>query len=150
MSSPYSEHHKHRIHSPNQRQSPSGTMNVAEKTYWRNKLPLGFQYYLERMARSIIRGMPENVYEFAAVYLEEKLVERNAEIQRLPDVTYFDRLKKKHAPPPSEEDDISEREGSLQQTDYNIIDVDESIFYVDVSSIIYADDSIIASIQISR
>ncbi|XP_067656243.1 uncharacterized protein [Haliotis asinina] len=118
MSSPYSEHHKHRIHSPNQRRPPPGTMNVAEKMYWRQKLPLGFQYYLERMSRSIIRGLPDNVYEFAAVYLEEKLVERNAEIQRLPDVTYFDKLKKKHSLAPSEQGDVTQRERTLQQRDW--------------------------------
>ena len=56
----------------------SDTLSVSkERAYWRRKLPHGFQYYLQRLARRVIRGQPGNVYQFAAEYLEQQLRERS-------------------------------------------------------------------------
>ena len=52
-------------------------MSTAEQFYWKRKLPAGFQQHLESIGRVIIRGQPENLYEFVAAYLEGKLVARN-------------------------------------------------------------------------
>ena len=50
---------------------------TVERVYWKRKLPEGFQHCLEYLSRSIMRNKPENVYEYAAVYLEGKMVERH-------------------------------------------------------------------------
>lgn len=52
-------------------------MSSAEQFYWKRKLPRGFQTQLESIGRAIIRGQPDDVYEFIAAYLEGKLVARN-------------------------------------------------------------------------
>ncbi|XP_062612714.1 thioredoxin domain-containing protein 3 homolog [Saccostrea cucullata] len=64
----------------------------AEKVYWRRKLPQGFQLFMENLARSVIRQQPEDVLEYAAMYFERKLIERNAALRRLPDVSYLQKL----------------------------------------------------------
>lgn len=50
------------------------TLNHA---YWRRKLPRGFTFYIERLTRGIIRVQPSNIPQFAAVFMEEILVQRN-------------------------------------------------------------------------
>ena len=60
--------------------SPPRAMKIltsAERDYWQRRMPPGFQFYLERMARAVIRNQPPNIADFAAVYLEELLVGRN-------------------------------------------------------------------------
>ncbi|XP_025100173.1 uncharacterized protein LOC112567668 isoform X6 [Pomacea canaliculata] len=60
--------------------------------YWRKKLPRGFQYYMERLMRGIVRVQPSNIPAFAAVYLEELLAQRNKELENLPQITYLQRI----------------------------------------------------------
>ena len=50
-------------------------MTSVERQYWRRRLPAKFQLLLERLGRVIVRENPSNLLEFAAKYLEEKLLE---------------------------------------------------------------------------
>ncbi|CAL1529322.1 unnamed protein product [Lymnaea stagnalis] len=74
---------------------PIKQLTQEERDYWQQRLPRGFQFYLERLARGVIRNQPENIKEFAAGYLEELLVSRNAELWKLPIESYFTKLYKK-------------------------------------------------------
>jgi len=69
-------------------------MASAERVYWRRKLPHGFQFYLEALSRSLIRAHPVDMYEYAAVYLEGKMVERKgkAHIHKASNFKYFPSL----------------------------------------------------------
>ncbi|XP_059154268.1 uncharacterized protein LOC131939788 [Physella acuta] len=74
---------------------PPKQFTPSEREYWQQKLPSGFQFYLERQARSIIRNQPQNILTFSASYFEELLVSRNAELWKLPTESYFMKLYKK-------------------------------------------------------
>lgn len=60
-----------------------------ERAYWRRKLPLGFRFYLERLVRALLQEEPPNGKEFAAAFFEELLVQRNSELNLLPESPYF-------------------------------------------------------------
>ena len=51
------------------------TSTAAERQYWRRKLPARFQLVLESLGRALIRANPDDLYTYAAVYLERKLTE---------------------------------------------------------------------------
>ena len=72
-------------------------LTPAERHYWQQRMPNGFQFYLERLARAIIRNQPSDIAMFAAAYLEELLVSRNAALWCLPRVSYFSRLSVKRS-----------------------------------------------------
>ncbi|XP_053372660.1 uncharacterized protein LOC123560007 [Mercenaria mercenaria] len=74
-------------------------MSSAERQYWRRKLPAKFQLLLERLGRVIVRENPTNLLEFAAKYLEEKLLEEQAELKALPEHSYLKQLLEKRFPP---------------------------------------------------
>ena len=77
------------------------TLTVAERAYWQQRMPNGFQFYLERLARAVIRNHPSDIPLFAATFLEELLVNRDAELWCLPQSSYFSQLTSKrlgHAP----------------------------------------------------
>ena len=48
-----------------------------DHSYWKNKLPRGFQFYIDRLARAFLRVQPSNGAEFAAVIMVELLTKRN-------------------------------------------------------------------------
>ena len=48
-----------------------------DHTYWKNKLPRSFQFYIDRLARGFLRVQPSNGAEFAAVLMVELLNKRN-------------------------------------------------------------------------
>jgi hypothetical protein len=50
---------------------------------------------MENLGRSIIRNRPENILEYSAWYLEEKLKERNTALENLPKVSYLQKLKQR-------------------------------------------------------
>jgi len=50
-------------------------MATAEREQWRRRLPAGFQLLLERLGRAVIRDNPPNILEYAAGYIEKKILE---------------------------------------------------------------------------
>ena len=46
-----------------------------ERHFWRRKLPMGFSLYLERLGRCVVRDQPKNIYEYAAQYMEDLVLE---------------------------------------------------------------------------
>lgn len=78
-----------------------------EKAYWRRKLPPGFQFWMENLGRSVVYAQPDNIYEHAAKYLEEKLMERNMALERLPKNSYLQKLALKKNGRKSENDAVS-------------------------------------------
>lgn len=76
-----------------------------EKAYWRRKLPPGFQFWMENLGRSVVYAQPDNIYEHAAKYLEEKLMERNMALERLPKNSYLQKLALKKNGRKSENED---------------------------------------------
>ncbi|KAH9509270.1 hypothetical protein Btru_046640 [Bulinus truncatus] len=77
-------------------EKPMKLMTNELKEYWKRRLPFGFQFYLERLAQSIIRHQPENIIKFAALYFEKVYSIKNAEISNLPKESYFVKLFKKN------------------------------------------------------
>ncbi|KAK6173724.1 hypothetical protein SNE40_017130 [Patella caerulea] len=65
---------------------------TADKAYWMHRLPQGFQYYMEKLARTCIRVQPADIYLFAAQFLEGKQTERQEELLHVPEVTYLRKL----------------------------------------------------------
>ncbi|XP_022336107.2 uncharacterized protein LOC111132574 [Crassostrea virginica] len=91
-----------------------------EKAYWRKKLPPGFQFWMENLGRSIVFAQPENIYEHAAKYLEQRLMERNMALSRLPKTSYLQKLAVKRR------ENILDEEAPKDEENEAIIRVDEA------------------------
>ena len=93
---------------------------TMEKAYWRKKLPPGFQFWMENLGRSIVFAQPENIYEHAAKYLEQRLMERNMALSRLPKTSYLQKLAVK------KRENLLDEEAPKDEENEAIIRVDEA------------------------
>ncbi|KAL8617508.1 hypothetical protein ACOMHN_064793 [Nucella lapillus] len=72
-----------------------GRFLTLDHSYWKDRLPRGFKFYLDRLARGFVRVQPSNGAAFAMVLMEEFLKKRNDELEKLPEVSYLNRLREK-------------------------------------------------------
>lgn len=73
----YKQQQQHQGQATSNQPSKVKQLTQEEREYWQQRLPRGFQFYLERLARGVIRSQPVNIPAFSAAYLEELLVSRN-------------------------------------------------------------------------
>lgn len=60
--------------------------------YWRRKLPPGFRYVLDTVARNVMRKSPQDIYLYSSILLEEMMLQRRKELSMLPDWPYFNKF----------------------------------------------------------
>jgi len=67
-------------------------LTEGERAYWQQRMPRGFQFYLDRLAKAAIRAQPRDAMGFLLWYSEHCLVARDAQRCRLPELSYLARL----------------------------------------------------------
>ncbi|XP_025077431.1 uncharacterized protein LOC112554061 [Pomacea canaliculata] len=66
--------------------------------YWRRKLPPGFRYVLDTVARNVMRKSPQDIYLYSSILLEEMMLQRRKERSMLPDWPYFNKFLRRIEP----------------------------------------------------
>ncbi|GFS08592.1 hypothetical protein ElyMa_003017600 [Elysia marginata] len=92
--SSFKKKHSHSRQAPSQQtaKSESKQLTPAQRAYWQTQLPLGFDYYLSRIAGAVIGSQPDNIFVFCSEFLDDLYRERISELARLPSRSYLDKL----------------------------------------------------------